>query len=247
MNTGTQDPSSFILTAKMQFRDATRRNYSIENSSSEIAPYSKPFYIVFFYKGVIGASNIPPSFPPRKSKHPYVVVSLVLVVAVVAVASGVMVIQQLTSVHLHVGVPADSAVNNLAGQQLIPNLDNSYSAYSGYGTALKETIAFFNTSNGEGFILIGSFEFANKSQSYGFYVNNPPNSMFFSKQFFPNATFENGSYDGFNFSSLTENQTGNYAFIAIGHSGSFAFWIDDSGIKLSSVTSLIHEEIQSME
>ncbi|MCL5408330.1 MAG: hypothetical protein M1518_03080 [Candidatus Thermoplasmatota archaeon] len=196
---------------------------------------------------MIDASNIPPSFPPRKPKHTYAVVSLVIVIAVVAVASGVIAIQQLTSVHLHVGIPSDSEVNNLAGQQLIPNLNDNYSAYSGYGTALKETIAFFNTSNGEGFILIGSFEFANRSSSYGFYVNNPPNSMFFPKQFFPNATFENGSYDGFNFSFMIENKTGNYTFIAIGQSGSYAFWIDDSGIKLSSVTSLIHEEIQSME
>ncbi|MCL6002668.1 MAG: hypothetical protein M1556_03375 [Candidatus Thermoplasmatota archaeon] len=165
---------------------------------------------------------------------------MVIVVAIVLVSTSVVVLTN----HLHVGTFSDKEISSNAGQTLVENKGNNTAVYSGFLPAERLAVRYFNESNGSGLVLVVSVEFSNLSQSKSLYVYTM--NEWLNLNYKISSRWNNGSYNGFIFNSVFYEYGNLYAMVASGYSGSFAFYIYDSGVKLSDVTTLIHDEIQAM-
>ncbi len=169
-------------------------------------------------------------------------VAIAITIAIILVASTVIL---LTSHHLRVATISEEEVSSIAGQTLFEQKGNNSTVYSEYMPAVRMDVRYFNESNNTGFVLVDSVEFNNLSQSryfqdYSFSIW--PNLVHYNFT----TNWNNGSYNGFNFSSVLFQRGNLYTFLASGYSGPFAFYIYDSGIKLSGTTTLIQDEIEAM-
>lgn len=145
----------------------------------------------------------------------------------------------------HTDIVSESVISDLSGEKtsVIPwEYHQWYSSVSpAFGSA-----AIFRPCTGSCFILIHSLEFYNES-SADLYVSEIHSGIIYDLEENNVLVSEtNGTYGGFNYSTIVYDWDGSYNLFTIGSSGRYVFNIVDSNIPLSDVTALIHEQIKAM-
>lgn len=200
-------------------------------------------------------SLAPPKSPSgRSARRRTVVITVVVAVAIVMIASAFVLNERTVTSPRgppHIGILSLSEIDQLAGQQLTIFYRNNSSQIK-LNITSEETVAF-NTSNHTSSwkssspgVVVFSYEFTNQTQS-SFSYNI---SYSIQKQALTarnsSTVIKNMSFEGFTFFLVSSNYSGVLSVVAAGYSGSYAFLITDINVPLSSYIALVHEEIQAM-
>ena len=162
---------------------------------------------------------------PRKSttlKFVVIAVVIVLVVVIAGISASIYVNDHHST---HIAVVPASVVTSLAKEQFTKAYDNA-SAMSTFNVTKGEVVYFNVTSLGS--IIVASLEFTSSSSSLSFF-NEEYQSALRIFDLPSNAyNISNGSYNGFNYFVLTQNDSKTVkgtTIISIGYSGSYQFSI----------------------